>query len=69
MTTIQQEAKLANMDDQKLLVELAIAFGNTPDFKLDADNRARVMTIFDCLNLDHLSNYPCSFEVKERDGS
>ena len=65
--TSEQEAKLAKMNDLKLLVELAIAFGNNPGFKLDADNRTRVMTIFDSLSLDHLSDYPCN--VKERSGS
>ncbi len=67
MTTSEQEAKLARMDDLELLCELAIAFGNNPGFKLDADNRARVMTIFDDLNLDHLSGYACA--SKERSDS
>lgn len=55
------------MGDQRLLIELAIAFGNSPDVKLDADDRSRVMSVFESLNLDHMSDYPCA--AKERDGS
>ncbi len=65
--TKEQEAKLAKMSDQKLLIELAIAFGNTPDYELDEDDRSRVMSVFEGLSLDHIGDYP--YSVKEGGGS
>lgn len=65
--TIDQEKLLEKMPDHKLLIELAIAFANTWDYKLDTDQRKSIMTVFDALNLDHLSDYPCN--TKEGSGS
>lgn len=65
--TEEQFSKLVNMDDQKLLCELAIAYGNTPDADLGGYHRRNLMNIFADLNLDHMRDYPCN--VKEGSGS
>jgi hypothetical protein len=53
------EAKLYKMDDQRLLCELAIAYGNTDDADLGSYHRRNLMTVFADLNLDHMEDYPC----------
>ncbi len=58
-----QYSKLINMDDQKLLCELAIAYGNTTDADLGSYHRQNLMHIFENLKLDHMNDYPC--DVKE----
>lgn len=63
--TDDQERKLYKMDDQKLLIELAIAFGNTDDADLGSYHRINLLKIFEDLNLDHMKDYPC--DVKKRD--
>ena len=65
--TDEQERKLYKMDDQRLLCELAIAYGNTMGISFDSDQRKSIMTLFDCLNLDHMNDYPCA--AKEGSGS
>ncbi len=57
--TEEQYSKLINMDDQKLLCELAIAYGNTPDADLGSYHQRNLINIFEDLNLDHMSDYPC----------
>jgi hypothetical protein len=63
--TDEQERKLYKMDDQQLLIELAIAFGNTDDGDLGSYHRTNLLKIFEDLNLDHMKDYPCG--VKKRD--
>jgi hypothetical protein len=58
--TDEQETKLYKMDDQKLLIELAIAYGNTVDGSLGCCHRKNIMAIFKDLDLDHLVDDPCS---------
>jgi hypothetical protein len=65
--TNEQESKLYKMNDQKLLIELAIAYGNTTDADLGSYHRRNVMAIFADLNLDHMSDYPC--DSKRKGGS
>jgi hypothetical protein len=48
------------MDDQKLLIELAIAYGNTEDGDLGSYHRRNILAIFADLNLDHMVDDPCS---------
>jgi hypothetical protein len=65
--TNEQEKKLEKMNDQKLLCELAVAYGNTAGISLDSDKRSSIMRIFDALDLSHMRYYPC--ESKEGGGS
>lgn len=65
--TDEQGRILYKMDDQKLLCELAIAYGNTTDADLGCCHRKNIMAILADLNLDHINDYPCN--VKERSGS
>lgn len=58
--TDEQEKKLYKMDDQKLLIELAIAYGNTEDASLGCCNRKNILEIFKDLDLDHMVDDPCS---------
>ncbi|MCP4989349.1 MAG: hypothetical protein GY928_25820 [Colwellia sp.] len=58
--TNDQEIKLIKMNDQKLLIELSIAFGNTIDGDLGSYHRRNLMAIFEDLNLDHINDYPNS---------
>jgi hypothetical protein len=58
--TDEQEKEIYKMDDQKLLIELAIAYGNTDDADLGSYHRRNIMTIFKDLNLDHMVDDPCS---------
>ncbi len=62
--TDEQEVKLMKMDDQQLLIELAIAYGNTPDADLGDYHRTNLLKVFADLNLDHMCDYPC--EVKRK---
>lgn len=65
--TNEQEKKLYKMDDQRLLCELAVAYGNTTDADLGCCHRKNILSIFADLNLDHLSDCPC--DTKEGSGS
>ena len=57
--TDEQEQKLYKMGDQRLLCELAIAYGNTPDADLGCCHRKNIIAVFANLNLDHMRGYPC----------
>lgn len=58
--TGEQEKKIYTMGDQKLLIELAIAYGNTQDADLGSYHRRNILAIFADLNLDHMVDDPCS---------
>ena len=58
--TDEQEKKIYKMDDQKMLIELAIAYGNTEDADLGTYHRRNIMAIFADLNLDYMVDDPCS---------
>jgi hypothetical protein len=58
--TDEQERKLYTMGDQKLLIELAIAYSNTEDADLECCNRKNILAIFKDLNLDG----PCDTNTK-----
>ena len=51
----EQKQKLKEMDDETLLVNLAIAFSYTDDIQLGSYHRGHLMKIFDELNLDHIN--------------
>jgi hypothetical protein len=57
--TDEQEKKLYKMKDQKLLIELAVAYGNTEDVDLGSYHRRNILAIFSDLNLGHLEDCPC----------
>ena len=65
--TDEQGRKLYKMDDQRLLCELAIAYGNTIDANLGCCHRKNIIAVFADLNLDHMNDYPC--DAKEGSGS
>lgn len=65
--TDEQERKIYKMDDQKLLVELAVAYGNTPDADLGSYHRRNLIAVFADLNLDHLDDIAC--DAKKGGGS
>ncbi len=56
--TNKQEVKLMKMNDLMLLIQLSIAFGNTPNAKLGSYHRTNLMKIFEDLNLDHIDDLP-----------
>jgi hypothetical protein len=62
--TDEQERKLYKMDDQKLLIELSIAYGNTTDADLGSYHRRNLMAIFKDLNLDHMVDWPGDADTK-----
>lgn len=56
--TNEQKQKLEKFDDQMLLCELAVAFGNTPEVDLTNYHRGLLMAIFENLNLEHFDDLP-----------
>lgn len=56
--TNEQEVKLMKMNDLMLLMELSIAFANTPKAKLGSYHRTNLMKIFEDLNLNHIDDLP-----------
>lgn len=65
--TDEQEIKIMKMDDQKMLIELAIAYGNTDDADLGEYHRRNLLAIFVDLDLDHMDAYPS--DSKRKDGT
>ncbi len=58
LMTDKQKEKMENFDDLMLLIQLSIAFGNTPKAKLGSYHRTNLMKIFEDLNLDHMVGLP-----------
>lgn len=56
--TNEQEIKLMKMNDLMLLIQLSIAFGNTPNAQIGSYGRTNLMKIFEDLNLDHIDDMP-----------
>jgi hypothetical protein len=46
------------MDDLMVLMQLSMAFGNTPNAKLGSYHRKNLMKIFEDLNLEHIEDLP-----------
>lgn len=62
--TDEQEVRLMKMKDQKLLIELAIAYGNTEDADLGSYHRKNILSIFADLNVEHIDSYRSDSERK-----
>ncbi len=65
--TDEQKKKIEEMPDLKVLIELAISFGNTENASLRPCHRRNIMEVFEGLNVDHIDD--CPHSAKEKEGS